>query len=221
MIKGKTLFCRELHRWLGKGRVKDKSAVCDGRRHEKVFVCRMMTLTWVRQQTKNKDPKMEGWGTVDVRRWVKKNKGRGWQSQGAALTVLPPLTHLLQCCARKLWSPKAFEGSWKAAFFFFFNQIFIQRKAGEVTPTTFSHRSTSPLVHEIQNKQRHVTAAAQARPHPDPAYSRCSFSSSGGRWATCSWTPSPRRWRISGGCTPFHQPVCTPSPWENKVTCCA
>lgn len=45
IIKGKTLFCRELHRWLGKGRVKDKSAVSDERRHEKVFVCRMTTFT--------------------------------------------------------------------------------------------------------------------------------------------------------------------------------
>lgn len=223
IIKGRTLFCRELHRWLGKDRVKDKSAVSDERRHEKVFVCRMTTFTRARQQTKNKDPKMEGWGTVDVRRWVKKKKEEG----GSHRELHGPF------CLLSHTSSNAAPGSFEAQKplrgverqLFFFNQIFIQCKAGEVPPTTFSHRSTSPLLHEIQNKQRHATPAAQARPrllpHPNPAYSRCSSSSSGGRWATCSWTPSPRRWRISGGCTPFHQPACTPSPWENKEMYCA
>lgn len=47
-------------------------------------------------------------------------------------------------------------------------------------------------------------------------YLRCWFSSSGGKWAMCSWIPSLQHWQIWDGYTPFHRSGCTPLPWDGR-----
>lgn len=182
----------------------------------KVFFCRMATFT-ERQRGKNKDRWKGGRGNGRER----KKEGRG-ERERAAVTELhwpfcnplpnhqPPLT----LCLEALKHESLWEGVERQCF----NQIFIQRKAGAAPRPTFNHLSLSLHSYTKSNEENTTNTTPPHSFRRHQPYSRCSFSSWGGRWATCSWTRSLQRWPTSGECSPSHQPGCTPLPWEKIVS---
>lgn len=155
------------------------------------------------------------------RKWERKKKGRKGERrerERAAVTEphqpfcnpLPNHRPPLTLCLEALKHESLWEGVERQCF----NQIFIQCKASAAPQPTFNHQSLS-LPTRIQNQmkkiqQTHSRSTLKRR----QSYSRCSFSSWGGRWATRSWTRSLQRWPTLGGCSPSHQPGCTPLPCE-------
>lgn len=199
-----------------------KGAGSKQRGHERCFFFLLLQNGNVHKERDSTErTKTDGWKGGETQKSERKRKRgkreeKGRQS-GSCFDrfAFPPHHHHhppLALCLEALKHESLWEGVERQHF----NQIFILCKAGLAPLPTFNHWPLFPLIYKIKRIQPRALKCKKnnkKNTHNSRVplvYSRCSFSSWGGRWATCSWTHSLRRWQISGGYTPFHQPGCTP-----------